>query len=171
MSKRLCFVLPDVKTARRVEKDLLLARVETRRMHFLARRDVNLGGLPEATLRLKTDLVHGILIGLFTGAVAGGSIGVVIYLFPGLIGRPVNMGVILICALLGGLFGAWVSSMIGVSTPNIRLKPFAETIDAGNILLFLDLPPERVDEVRRIIKSHHPEAEDHGLDPTVPLFP
>ena len=45
MTHRLFFVLPDVTSARQMADDLLLARVEDRRMHFLAKRDRDLGAL------------------------------------------------------------------------------------------------------------------------------
>ncbi len=45
MTHRLFFVLPDVTSARQMADDLLLARVEDRRMHFLAKRDTDLGAL------------------------------------------------------------------------------------------------------------------------------
>jgi hypothetical protein len=45
MRRRLYFVLPDLESARRTADDLLLARVEDRHMHFLARRGTDLSGL------------------------------------------------------------------------------------------------------------------------------
>jgi hypothetical protein len=35
----------------------------------------------------------------------------------------------------------------------------------------IDVPVERVDEIRKIVKSHHPEAEDHGQEALIPAFP
>ena len=35
----------------------------------------------------------------------------------------------------------------------------------------IDVPVERVDEIREIVKSHHPEAEDHGVEVMIPAFP
>ena len=49
MTHRLYFVLPDVASARQLADDLLLARVEDRRMHFLAKRGTELGALHEAS--------------------------------------------------------------------------------------------------------------------------
>jgi hypothetical protein len=48
MRRRLYFLLPDVASARHTVDDLLLARVEDRHMHVLARRDTDLGNLHEA---------------------------------------------------------------------------------------------------------------------------
>ena len=67
MRRRLYFLLPDVESARRAADDLLLARVEDRHMHFLARRGTELEELHETGYFIKTDLVLG-------GAVLGALI-------------------------------------------------------------------------------------------------
>ncbi|MGH8120826.1 MAG: DUF1269 domain-containing protein [Gammaproteobacteria bacterium] len=171
MNRRLYFVLPDVTVSRQIEHDLLLARISDEHMHFLAKRDTDLMDLPEATTAEKTDLVHGSFIGLVSGAMFGGLFGLVLYLFRNYI-TQVEPGIILLFFLLGGVFGVWVSGMlIGTSTPNIKLKEFEKAIQAGRILLMVDVPVQRVDEIRKIVLTHHPEAEDHGKDPFIPAFP
>lgn len=171
MNRRLYFVLPDVAISRQIEHDLLLARISDDHMHFLGKRNTDLMDLPEATTAEKTDLVHGSFIGLVSGALCGGLIGLVLYLLRDYI-IEVNMGIILLFFVLGGVFGVWVSGMlIGTSTPNVKLKEFEKDIEAGHILLMVDVPVERVDEIRKIVLTHHPEAEDHGKDPFIPAFP
>ena len=171
MNRRLYFVLPDVDTAQQVERDLLLAKIEDRHMHFLGKRGTDLKDLPEASLGQKTDLFHGMRVGLVAGGATGTCVGFILYQFPSLIGVSLDVGIAAILALVGAIFGAWVSSMIGSSTPNVRLREYEKTMEEGHILLMLDVPKERVDEVREIIRSHHPEVEDHGLDPDIPRFP
>lgn len=171
MNRRLYFVLPDVETAQAVEKDLLLGRIEEKRMHFLAKRGTDLKDLPEASVIQKTDLLHGFQVGLVAGAGTGGLVGFMIYRFPELVGANLSIGIIFIMALFGALFGAWVASMVGSSAPNIHLRAFEKTMEEGHILLILDVPKPRVEEVRDIIGKHHPEVEYHGIDPTIPRFP
>jgi hypothetical protein len=171
VNRRLYFVLPDVDTAQQVERDLLLAKIEDRHMHFLGKRGTDLKDLPEASLGQKTDLFHGMRVGLVAGGATGTCVGFILYQFPSLIGVSLDVGIVAILALVGAIFGAWVSSMIGSSTPNVRLREYEKTMEEGHILLMLDVPKERVDEVREIIRSHHPEVEDHGLDPDIPRFP
>jgi len=98
-------------------------------------------------------------------------VGLLIYNFPELIGAKISIGIVFIMAFFGALFGAWVASMVGSSTPNSRLRSFEKTMEEGHILLILDVPKQRIDEVRDIINNHHPEVEDHGIDPTIPRFP
>ncbi len=172
MKRRLYFILPDVDISRQVEKDLLLARVCDHYMHFMGKRGTNLKDLPEATTLQKSDVMHGIQVGLFAGALGGAVIGTTIYLLRDFIGMQIVPGIILAFFLLGGVFGVWIAGfLIGSSTPNIKLREFEHAMDEGHILLMVDIPVERVDEIRNIVKQHHPEAEDHGIEPVIPAFP
>jgi hypothetical protein len=58
-----------------------------------------------------------------------------------------------------------------MSVPNTRLKPFQKAIDAGKILLMVDLPTSRIEEVQELVSRRHPEASAHGIEPTMPAFP
>lgn len=172
MNRRLYFILPDVATAIKVEQELLLDRVEEGRMHFLGKRGTDLQGLPEAGTSQKTDLKHGAFIGLIAGAITGALIGVCLYVYPQITGLELKQVIILACTLICAAVGAWIGGpLIGASTPNIHLEDYQQSMNEGHLLLMLDLPVGRVEEVRKVIKSHCPEAEDHGIEPTMPAFP
>jgi hypothetical protein len=53
MRRRLYFMLPDVASGRRIRDELLLAKIEDSHIHVLARDDVNLGDLHEASILQK----------------------------------------------------------------------------------------------------------------------
>jgi hypothetical protein len=55
--------------------------------------------------------------------------------------------------------------------PNSRLKSFESAIAAGQVLMLVDVPAGRVDEVRMLVAAHHPEARSSGMEPTIPAFP
>ena len=61
--------------------------------------------------------------------------------------------------------------MVGVSLPSSRLRKFAAAIAAGELLLMVDVPRARVEEIEALIRRHHPEAEREGVEPNIPLFP
>lgn len=170
MRRRLYFLLPDLASAIQTANDLLLARVEDSRMHFLARRGMSLGQLHEAGYFQKTDAVHGAELGFALGGIAGAVIGIYIYLTPPE-GVQLQLVTILISTVIGALFGAWAASLVALSVPNSRLKPFQKEIDEGKILLMVDVPSARVAEVQDLVRKRHPEAVDHGVEPTVPAFP
>lgn len=170
MKLRLYFVLPDFVSARRIADDLLLARLQDKHMHFLAKRGTDLGELHEASFLQKSDMAHGASVGLFAGGLMGTLLGVALLIFPpaGVSLQPVT---ILITALLGAVFGVWVSTMVGLQVPNSRLTTFEKAIECGNILLILDLPRRNVEKIRDFMKQHHPEAHAAGQESTVPAFP
>jgi hypothetical protein len=170
MRLRMYVTLPDVQSARQLANDLLLARIEDRHMHFLARRGTDLGELHEASYLHKTDTVHAAFVGMVLGALLGAILGAVLVNFPP--GRiSIELGAVLIATIVGAGLGMWISSMVGLQVPNSRLKNFEPDIAAGKVLLMLDVPASRYEEIRGIIARTHPEAIDGGNEPTVPAFP
>ena len=170
MRLRMYVTLPDVASAKRLANDLLLARVEDRHMHFLARRGTDLGELHEASYLQKTDTVHGAMTGLVIGGVVGVLVGLLLVYFPPG-GISVQLVAILMAAVVGAALGVWIAAMLGLQVPNTQLKGFEQEIQDGKILLMLDVPAGRYDEIRTVIARTHPEATDRGNEPTVPAFP
>lgn len=170
MRRRLYFVLPNVETAESIEKELLVAKIDDPHIHFLAKDGVNLGRLHVANLLQRSDLLHGIGIGLVAGGLTGALAGVALSFYPDL-GETIGMGGILILAVVCAMVGSWVSGMIAVSIPNSRLKRFQPAIDRGEVLLMVDVPVRRVKEIRDLVVSHHPEAKSQGQEAQIPAFP
>ncbi len=168
--RRLYFILPDVPTTRQVVDELLLARVEERHIHALGMEDADLEDLPEADFLQRSDIVHGTELGLVVGGLTGAGAGLLVaWLYAS--GIAAGGGLILGIALVGALIGAWASGMVAASIPNTRLQSFQGQLEEGHILLMVDIPEDRLEEVRGLVQKHHPEAEDHGPDPTTPAFP
>jgi hypothetical protein len=45
-------------------------------------------------------------------------------------------------------------------------------LQPGVLLMMVDVPKDRVDEIEELVKRHHPEAEIEGTEPTtIPPFP
>ncbi|MEP6656340.1 MAG: DUF1269 domain-containing protein [Betaproteobacteria bacterium] len=170
MRRRLYFIMPDLASARKMMDDLLLARIEERHIHFLARRGTPMDGLHEANHLQKSDLVHGVQVGLALGALLGLVLGTVVVMTL-LTDDRWQIVTVLGAGLVGALFGAFSSSMVGSAVPNSRLKQFANAIEEGKLLLMADIPQHRVGEVRELLNACHPEAEDRGIDPHIPVFP
>jgi len=170
MRLRMYVTLPDLASAKQLANDLLLARVEDRYMHFLAKRGTDLGELHEASYLQKTDTVHGAFTGFITGGVVGVVAGALLVNFPPG-GISLDLVAVLIAAVVGAGIGTWIASMVGMQVPNSRLKAFDPDIQDGKILLMLDVPSSRYEEVRSVIARTHPEADDRGSEPTVPAFP
>lgn len=170
MKRRLYVVLPDIASAIQTANDLLLARIEDRHMHFLGKRGMSLGSLHEASVLQKSDVRHALFLGAGLGALGGMLLGVYLKLNP--IGDiSFGAGTFLLAALGGMAFGAWTSTLIGLSTPNAALKRFEADIEAGKILLMVDVSVDRVEEIEEMLARRHPEAVDKGVEPSMPAFP
>ncbi|MES2129477.1 MAG: DUF1269 domain-containing protein [Pseudomonadota bacterium] len=170
MRRRIYFMLPDVPSARSMLDELLLKRIEERYMHFWAKEGTLPSDMPDASFLQKTDLVHGAQMGMMIGGGAGLLAGVLLVMFPPE-GLSLQTFAILIAGLGGAVFGAWASGMNAAAVPNSRLKQFAERIEQGQVLLIIDLPLSRVQEIEDLIEARHPEITFGGQEASVPAFP
>ena len=171
MHSRIYWLLPDVQSARATMDDLLLARIDYRRIHFVAREDVDMRGLHAASVLQTSDVVRSAEMGLIVGASVGGLLGVLAAVYYPIVGDGPQWGVAAGLAVAGALFGTWTSTMIGVSAPSKRLRRFAADIEKGSILLMLDVPMWRVEELEERLRRLHPEAHLEGTEPDIPAFP
>lgn len=168
--RRLYFLLPDVDSARAVVQDLLINRVEERRIHLLARRGTPLEDLPQTSVAQRTDLLPALERGVAVGGATGALAGLVAVAVPPA-GLVLGGGAVLAMALAGAGFGAWASTLLGISTPNSQIRQFEEAIERGEILMMVDVHKERVQEIENLVRTHHPEAEIGGTEPNIPPFP
>jgi hypothetical protein len=170
MRKRIYWLLPDLASARRVMDDLLLARIEDRHIHFMARDGVDLSGLHEANLLQASDFVRAAQMGMVLGAAVGAAAGALLTLswLGDALSKPALVAAL---AAIGAGFGAWSASMIGASMPSRRLQRFAPALGRGEILLMVDVPHQRVSEIEAMLHAKHQEGRDEGIEPNVPVFP
>jgi len=169
--RRLYFLVPDTTSAKAIVDELLLARVEERHIHLVAKDHDSLikEHLPEASLLEESDFVPALERGMAVGGATGLVAGLAVLILP--TGLIVGGGALLATSLLGAGMGAWISSMIGISAPNSRLKKFEEALATGNLLMLIDVSKARVEEITELVAKHHPEAHVEGTEPTVPPFP
>lgn len=159
LMKRLYFMVPDTEACKAIVTDLRSAAISKRHLHVVASPAVALGDLPEATLAQKTELAHGIEKGIFLGGIAGLLGGVLIVAFP-----PTGMvvsGPVSLAAVTAGsaAFGALAMGLISKDIHNRKLAAFERDIEAGRILLMVDVPRHDVERWKAFIVERHPEAE------------
>ena len=170
--RRLYFLIPTIDSAKKIVDELLLARVEERNIHIAAadHHALTEAHLPEAGLLQESDFVPAVERGLAVGGATGIVAGIAAVAIPGL-GLALGGGAILGIGLAGAGLGAWMSSMIGISAPSSRLKEFETAIKNGELLMMVDVPKARVEDITDLVKSHHPEAHIEGTEPVIPAFP
>lgn len=171
MRRRIYWLLPDVDSARRTMDHLLLARIAEPHIHFVAREGVDLTGLHEANVLQTSDIIRAAQAGLVIGGAVGAAMGAVAAVFYPIVGSEPQWGLVAVLAIVGGLVGAWASSLIGASTRSDRLKRFEPAIEAGKVLLMVDVPRSRVEEIEEKLEALHPEASLQGTEPGIPAFP
>lgn len=170
MKHRLYYMLPDVKSARELLDMLLLARIEEKCIRFYAKEGTLLADMPEAGFMQKTDLVHGMESGMVIGAGVGLLGGIMLLMFPP-DGLTMQTIAILITAVGGALFGAWASGMAAAAIPNTRLKSFMPGIEAGQVLLMVDVALGKIAKVEQLVSERFPSARFGGEEPHIPVFP
>jgi hypothetical protein len=171
MHSRIYWLLPDLESAQAAMDDLLLARIESRHIHFVAREDVDMTGLHAANVLQTSDVVRAAEMGLIIGAGIGALLGALVAVHYPITGDEPQWGIAAVLAVAGALFGVWTSTMIGISTPSKRLQRFAKDIEQGRILLMVDVPMWRVEQVEERLRRLHPEAHLEGTEPDIPAFP
>ncbi|MCP3866640.1 MAG: DUF1269 domain-containing protein [Gammaproteobacteria bacterium] len=161
--RRLYLLFSDVQLCRVVVSELEAAGIPKEKIHVLASLTRRLEGLPEATVWQKTELAHGIWIGAAIGAVAGLSAGLLGIFFPPP-GLALGWGAVLGSSIAGIGFGSLVSALMKGHEHNHRLDRYHSDIEAGKILMMVDVSRARGYEVRGMILKHHADAEIHIED-------
>ncbi len=168
--KRIYFLVPDIATTKKIVDELLLARIEERHIHVLAKRGTPLEDLPEANLLQKSDFIPAVEQGLALGGSSGMLAGLVAVALPPA-STVIAGGVLLATTIAGAGVGAWISGMVGMSVGNRQTKAFEDAIEAGELLVLADVPSERVEEIEEKVALHLPAVAIEGTEPRVPAFP
>jgi hypothetical protein len=171
MERRIYWLLPDLESARRTMDDLLLARIDYRHIHFVAREGSDMSGLHAANILQTSDVVRSAEMGLLLGAGVGALLGALVAVYYPIVGNEPQWGLAAVLAVAGAIFGTWASTMIGVSTPSKRLERFAPQIEQGKILLMVDVHMGQVEAIEARLRALHPEAQLEGTEPDIPAFP
>jgi hypothetical protein len=159
MKLKLEFLLPDIKSANQSCEKLLIARVEEKNIHFIARQDINLGKLQAATALEKTNMIHEGERGMLIGAGLGFLTGLYILYFPPWITKSplwytdTHWYIVLLVTMLAGAFCvALGAALLGVNLFNSDLKRYKNRIDKGEILMIVTVPFYKANKVRKIMK-------------------
>ncbi len=168
--RRLYFLVPDTQVGKKVVDELLLAHVEWKRIHVVARRGTPLEQLPEASHWQTSDVIPAMLRAIPVGGATGILCGLVgLALEPHLV---VAGGAVLLVASFAGVgVGTLLGGMVGLNVGSTRLKDFEAAIERGELLVIADVPRGDVEAISERIRTVHPQAGVEGTEPRVPAFP
>ena len=162
--KRLYFLIPDLDNATQISGALQDIGVAEEGVRIIVKDHdkLQMTQLLEAGIVEKTDLLGALVKGGIAGGVAGLLTGIALVSYP-----PEEFvmggGTILAFTLFGILFGAWSSSMIGISIPNPIVERLERAVEAGGIMMLVDIPKEKENEVLDFMHTYHPETTIHGM--------
>ncbi|WP_211197942.1 hypothetical protein [Permianibacter fluminis] len=163
--KRLYFLVPDVDTAARLVDELREIGTKDADIAMVGKdhHALETAHLHEAGTFTNSDFGHAVARGVALGGGTGLLAGIAAVTFPPA-GLVLGGGAILGMGALGAGFGAWASSLIGISVPERGVKRYEEAIDNGNLLMLVDVPRWQAESVCAVIRSHHPEVEISAYD-------
>ena len=157
--KRLTFLAPDLDHARTVTEGLREQGISDEMMHVVA-EDHEM--LQQAHIHEATEMETSELESDFDwGIVAGGVLGLVlgfITLGVQVFGFEFGILSLLVMTIIGAFCGGWIGKTIGESTPSSDLAKYQHALAAGQILMMVDVPVEKVPAVYKLVRSVCPKA-------------
>jgi len=162
----LYFLVPDLELTRKVVDELRQLGMTEEDIGVIARADVDLEDLPEADMAETSDLKPALKRGIAVGGAGGLLAGLIVTIVPG--GFALGGLALAAATVGGGAFGAWISTLIGVSVPNSEIEEFRQAVRDGQILMLVDAAGPRHEEIREAIVRHHPEVVFGGEEHLLP---
>ncbi len=163
MLRRVYFLSPDVEHAQTVVTELGQVGVDRAQIHTMAREDIDISSLPAATKDQKRDRVWLFDRVFWFGDLAIFAVallGLVLTLYWGLYLWTVVAAVVMVVTFfLGEIFATKI--------PHAHLNEAKGALARGEILLMVDVPKHRVDEINGLVSKHHPETEPSGVGWTI----
>lgn len=162
MCRRIYWLLPNLASALQVKDDLLQDHVDLQHQHYVARRTTDPNGvLPASPARATNMLIAG-EIGLLAGALVGSLLAGGVLLMAH---NPAQAPPAALFGLIGfqsAVFGAWGAGLIGMGLPSRRVAQCQAALDAGQVLLMVDVPGQKAHELAQHLRARHPEADLQG---------
>jgi hypothetical protein len=124
----------------------------------LKREQIHSSNYLETLDVLRSGLL-GANIGFIIGAIASA---LVMFFEP--FGPNVPNYVYLIILIFFTLFGSWEGGLYGVATENKKLERFKEELKAGQYLILIYAPADKVEAIKTMVKKKYPNARHVATD-------
>jgi len=165
MNERLYFLLPDREHTLRVVNELAEKGFDLQQMHTLAGKGLSTAGLPASNDHQRENFAGRVEFWAWRANLALfflAAIALVVMAFQQAgLWTILPLAVMLATLILGDRFA---------HVPNVHLQEFRDALRHGEILLMIDVPQQRVDEVEYRVHARHPEAVAGGSSWNAPLL-
>ncbi len=162
---RMYFLAPDVETTSSIVNELLEFGLEDHQIHVIGNDHdkIEKAHLHEAGILENSDLLPAIRRGLLYGGTTGFLAGIAFVTFPPA-GLVLGGAAVLSASAFGAGFGAWISSMIGVSVKDLGVEHFEQAVKKGHYLMLVDVDKDLFEQVEKMVHAHHPEVDIQWVD-------
>jgi hypothetical protein len=165
--ERLYFLIPDVDNATQIVTALKEMGIMNECMHVIVKDlekpeklemvQVLAGGVIE-----RTDFLHALGRGLVVGGIIGMVAGLLLLVLP-LEAFIIGPGTVACVTIFGSIFGAWASTLVGVAIPNPEVEKLERAVEAGGIMMLVDIPKIKEKEIMTFMHTYHPETTIQGF--------
>jgi len=163
MLRRLFFLLPDESQGSALVADLGAAGIGREHLHAVTGGRERLEQLPPATARQRRDIVWRFQGWLWHGNLALAALAALAAALAFCTGHTLAaLGALLVVA------GTVTAGVLFIRRmPDTHLGEFNIALGHGDVVLMVDVPKRRVNEIAQLIHARHPEAEASGVGWTI----
>jgi len=165
MNQRLYFLLPDREHTLKLVNELVEHGVDVQHMHTLAGKGLSADGLPPSNPHQRTDFADRLE---FWGWRT--NLGMFFLAAIALLAMMIMQVGLWLLLPLAVMVATFVAGERFTHLPNAHLQEFRDALRHGEVLLMLDIPGSRVDEVEQRVQAHHPEAIAGGSSWNTPAL-
>jgi len=160
---RLYVLVPNIKKIRQFIKIFRKQGIPPEAMQIIYPDDhLELTHILDASLLETSDLLNSLIRGSILGGLLGLITGILIKLSSF---EYINNYLVLAFFIFGIVFGAWTSSLIGVSVTNESLKEFEQALDNGKAMIEVNVKAEKEQALMEDIKLNYPDITIQSADP------
>jgi hypothetical protein len=159
MYRRLYFLVPGRVHALSIIEDLSHQGVNPKRIHTLADKRTRTDGLPQASAGQRNDTGDRLERLLWNGNLISFALAFGCFIFL-LITQHMNWWLLLPTSVMAVNF---IAGLKFSNLASIHLGEFRDALAHGEILLLVDVPEDRVNDIERSVHHHHPEAAIGGV--------
>ncbi len=166
---KLCFLAANQQDAAEVLAEIRALGISDQQVHAIGNDKTPLDKLPDPDIVEENDVIGGAARGAVVGTATGMLAGLVAVAIPG--AGVVAAGSAIAAGALGGAsFGVWIGTMLGVSVPNSQLDEWRDQIDAGNILVIVEVSATQHPQVLSVLNKRSHEVITYSEKGDIPLL-
>jgi len=163
MLRRLFFLLPDESQGSALVADLGAAGVGRENLHAVTGGGRLLQEFPPATARQQRDSAWRLQNSLWNGNLGLFVLAALGFIFS--LSAGSTLWVLVTAAIMVATFVAGAGFVYHL--PDTHLGEFNISLRHGDIVLMVDVPRQRANEITQLVRRRHPEAEVNGVGWTI----